>query len=77
MWEFTDRESNIRFRIRDNDKKFTEAFDTIFRSEGIDVILTLVRAPNDNAFMERWIRSAREEGLDKLLHRRSCLHIIN
>ncbi len=26
-----------------------------------------VRAPNANAFMERWIRSAREEGLYKLL----------
>ena len=67
MWDLTDREPNIRFLIRDNDKKFTEAFDTIFRSEGIDVILTRVRAPNANAFMERWIRSAREECLDKLL----------
>jgi transposase InsO family protein len=67
MWELTDREPNIRFLIRDNDKKFTEAFDTIFRSEGIDVIPTPVRAPNANAFMERWIRSVREECLDKLL----------
>jgi putative transposase len=67
MWELTDREPNIRFLIRDNDKKFTEAFDTVFRSEGIDVIPTPVRAPNANAFMERWIRSAREECLDKLL----------
>jgi transposase InsO family protein len=67
MWELTDREPHIRFLIRDNDKKFTEAFDTIFRSEGIDVIPTPVRAPNANAFMERWIRSARKECLDKLL----------
>jgi putative transposase len=67
MWELTDREPNIRFLIRDNDKKFTDAFDTIFRSEGIDVIPTPVRAPNANAFMERWIRSARAECLDKLL----------
>src|SRR5436190_4001486 len=36
-------------------------------SEGIDVIPTPVRAPNANAFMERWIRSARDECLDKLL----------
>ncbi len=67
MWELTDREPNIRFLIRDNDKKFTDAFDTVFRSEGIDVIPTPVRAPNANAFMERWIRSVREECLDKLL----------
>jgi putative transposase len=38
-----------------------------FRSEGIDVIPTPARAPNANAFMERWIRSARGECLDKLL----------
>jgi putative transposase len=67
MWELTDRETPIRFLIRDNDQKFTKAFDTVFRSEGIDVIPTPVRAPNANAFCERWIRSAREECLDKLL----------
>ena len=67
MWELADCEPGIRFLIRDNDKKFTEAFDTVFRSEGIDVIPTPVRAPNANAFTERWIRSVREECLDKLL----------
>lgn len=65
MWELADREPGIRFLIRDNAKRFTEAFDTVFRSGGIDVIPTPVRAPN--AFAERWIRSAREECLDKLL----------
>jgi putative transposase len=67
MWALADREPNIRFLIRDHDKKFTEAFDTVFRFEGIDVIPTPVRAPNANAFMERWIRSVRGERLDKLL----------
>jgi putative transposase len=67
MWELEDREPGIRFLIRDNDKKFTDAFDTVFRSEGIDVIPTPYRAPNANAYAERWIRSVREECLDKLL----------
>ena len=67
MWELEDREPGIRFLIRDNDKKFSHAFDTVFRSEGIDVIPTPYRAPNANAYAERWIRSAREECLDKLL----------
>jgi hypothetical protein len=67
MWELEDRDPGIRFLIRDNDTKFTDAFDTVFRSEGIDVIPTPYRAPNANAYVERWIRSVREECLDKLL----------
>lgn len=67
VWELTEHETHIRFLIRDNDKKFTSAFDTVFLAEGIDVIPTPIRAPNANAFMERWIRSVREECLDKLL----------
>ncbi|NLF78202.1 MAG: transposase [Chloroflexi bacterium] len=67
MWELQDREPGIRFLIRDNDKKFAQAFDTFFRSEGMDIIRTPYHAPNANAYMERWIRSAREECLDKLL----------
>jgi len=43
------------------------AFDTVFRSEGIDVIRTPVRAPNANAYAERWVRTVREECLDHLL----------
>ena len=67
LWELEDRDPAIRFLIRDNDKKFTQSFDTVFRSEGIDVIPTPYRAPNANAYSERWIRSVREECLDKLL----------
>jgi putative transposase len=61
------RDPAIWSLIRDNDKKFSRAFDAVFRTEGMDVIPTLYRAPNANAFAERWIRSEREECLDKLL----------
>jgi putative transposase len=67
MWALEDRDPGIRCLIRDNDKTFTDAFDTVFRSEGIDVIPTPYRAPNANAFAERWMRSVREKCLEKLL----------
>jgi hypothetical protein len=67
MWELDEREPSIRFLIRDNDQKFNSAFDTVFRSAGIEVIPIPHHAPNANAFAERWIRSVREECLDKAL----------
>jgi len=39
----------------------------VFRTEGIRAIKTPVRAPNANAFTERWIGTARRECLDRLL----------
>jgi len=47
--------------------KYTEAFDTVFESEDINIIRTPYRAPNANAFAERFVRSIREEVLDKVL----------
>jgi hypothetical protein len=67
MWELEDRKPGIRFLIRDNDTKFTQVFDAVLRSEGIDVIPTPYRTPNANAYAEQWIRSIRAECLDKLL----------
>jgi len=67
MWKLEERNPPCRFLIRDRDNKFPEAFDTVFRSEGIDVIRTPVRAPNANAYAERWVRTVREECLDHLL----------
>ena len=56
-----------RYLIHDRDSKFSRAFDSVFESEGIIVIRAPVRAPNANAYAERWVGSVRRECLDRLL----------
>jgi putative transposase len=55
------------FPVHDRDSKFTAAFDEVFRSEGLTVIHTPVRAPQANAYAERFVRTVRTECLDWLL----------
>jgi putative transposase len=54
----------IRFLIRDRDAKFSGPFDTVFRSQGMRVIRTPVRAPNANAYAERVIKTIQAECLE-------------
>ncbi|MBK5221110.1 MAG: hypothetical protein JJE35_15230, partial [Thermoleophilia bacterium] len=54
-WGLQERERPLRFSLRDNDAKFSGAFDEVFRAEGVEVIRTPVEAPKANAIAERFV----------------------
>ena len=73
-----ERVQPVKFLIRDRDAKFASSFDEVFRSDGIRIIRTPVRAPRANAFAERLVGTVRRECLDRLLilGRRHLEHVL-
>jgi putative transposase len=54
-----ERGRRVRFLVRDRDARFPRAFDDVFGSDGGEVLITPVQAPNANASAERWIQTVR------------------
>lgn len=57
----------IRYLVRDLDFKYSKRFDRVFTSAGVAIEPTAPRAPNQNAFVERWIGSIRGECLNRFI----------
>ena len=53
--------------ICDRDRKWSGDVRRRFEQAGIRVLLTPARAPNANAYAERFVRSIKEECLDRLI----------
>jgi putative transposase len=72
LMDLDDRADRFRFLIRDQDSKFTAAFDAVFAGADLRIIRTPIRAPRANAIAERFIGTLRRECLDHLLITGPC-----
>jgi transposase InsO family protein len=55
------------FLIMDRDTKYTEDFRDFLDRDGVKPVRCPVRAPNCNAFAERFVRSIKDECLDRMI----------
>jgi transposase InsO family protein len=56
-----------RYFLIDRDSKFDARFRRILRDAGIQIVRTVVCAPNMNAFAERFVRTIKDECLAKII----------
>jgi len=58
---------NSEFLIMDRDKKYTKEFRSSLKREDVTPVRCPVRAPNCNAFAERFVRSIKDECLGRMI----------
>ncbi len=59
--------SSSRYLIHDRDSKFCSSFQLTIEAVGIKAVKLPARSPNLNSFAERWVKSAKDECLSKLI----------
>ncbi len=62
-----DRLADARALVRDRGSQFVDAFDEVFRTEGLKILKPPIRTPIANSYAERWIGSIRRELLDRTI----------
>ncbi len=65
--EFDGPLRSYRYLIMGRDDKLTPHFKAFLRREGVEPVLCPPRAPNCNAYAERFVRSVKEECLDRII----------
>ncbi len=69
--QLTDADEDVldrcRFLICDRDRKWSTAVRDLLEASGVRVIQTPFRAPNCNAYAERFVRSVKQECLDRMI----------
>jgi transposase InsO family protein len=78
LMDLGDSAAGFRFLVRDRAGQFTDAFDAVLASAGIQAVKIPPRSPRANAFAERFVLTARTEVTDRMLifgerHLRSVL----
>ena len=56
-----------QYLIMDRDTKFTDAFRKILEDEGVESVRLPARSPNLNPHLERFMRSVKEEALERMI----------
>ena len=57
----------MRYVIHDRDSKYSLRFRIVMEDAGIEPIKTPFQAPNANAYAERFVRSIKDECLDRMI----------
>jgi transposase InsO family protein len=65
--EFDGALNGTRFLIMDRDTKFTKHFKAFLRREGVKPVTYPPRAPNCSPYAERFVRSIKEECLNRII----------
>ena len=78
LMDLGDRAADFRFLVRDRAGQFTDSFDAILASAGIEALKIPPRSPRANAYAERFVLTTRTEVTDRMLifgdrHLRSVL----
>src|SRR5262245_28178006 len=55
------------YLIHDRDSTFTDAFDAMLKTSGVEPVVLPPQSPNLNAHCERFVRSIKEEVLDRMI----------